>query len=99
MGTEKTWQDFKTLEEFAEHARIQASNVLYALWAGRVEEATEQAAALTTLSGTVARQGAMAREVEDPQRYALSALSVDLRQAHPETDEDEDGEENPFRGE
>jgi hypothetical protein len=103
MGTEKTWQDFKTLEEFAEYMRWQLTQLMYSAYNANAEEAGDKAARLTTLCHTVATQNAMAQEVEDPQRYTLSALSVDLRQvgwrtppSHPETDEDEDGED-PYK--
>jgi thermostable 8-oxoguanine DNA glycosylase len=105
MGTEKTWQDFKTLEEFAQYVQGRAQEFAALACASNNKTLFHKAADLCTLAANIHNQGAMAQD-RTAGEYDLSALSVDLRQvgwrtppSHPETDEDEDGEDNPYRGE
>jgi hypothetical protein len=95
---EKTWQDFHTLEEFADYVRGQAHLLMTQAMILENKKALHIAGALCTLSANICNQGTMERERVGENAFDLSALSVDLDQEHPELEEDEDAD-NPFRGE
>lgn len=84
---------YATLEEYAEHIRIEMAYLLSRLTFGHTQDASRLVAELGTEAANLVHQNRMQQEVSAPDRYDLAALPA-LAQLTPEDDE-----ENPFREE